>query len=463
MFGVTPGQQPAIGERSGEAFASAIGSLAPGGMALATGPSGAGKSTTLRVAGDHLDGRGWRVIHARPARGDRSPIELVGRGGDIDHSLGMLGAAGLSEAPLLIRPARMLSEGERARLALAEAMARAERAAGAGAMRICIACDEFCSTLDRLTAMGVGSTLHRWMRTRGRALGVVAICATAHEDMTRLLSPDMIAGFQSPGRMVVREHHGRRPRGPRIDIDEGSIADFDALAHLHYRGGRPGTWQRVLSAMHPASGALAGVLVVSPPTRRGRWRSRAWPGRYAAIDRAGLARLNREVRCITRVIVGPRFRGLGVARRLVRAYLDNPLTPATEAVSAMAAACPFFERAGMRPYRLPPGPADQRLADALEAARLEPCDLMRDGVGADDGFLRRELERWWSARRGTMAAALIRNVEEDHTGACLQRIAAWRLSDRSMAFAHAERVIGRHDEKGAHRRRAGAEAGYAGG
>ncbi len=73
---------------------------------------------------------------------------------------------------------------------------------------------------------------------------------------------------------------------------------------------------------------LAGVLVVSMPTLNGRWRHAAWPDvDWAAGGRTAAARrLNLRVRTISRVIVEPRCRGMGVATKLVRSYLAGPLT-----------------------------------------------------------------------------------------------------------------------------------------
>src|SRR5205823_1709377 len=116
----------------------------------------------------------------------------------------------------------------------------------------------------------------------------------------------------------------------------------------------------------PVAYCLAAVLVVSMPTLNGRWRELAWPGRFCGGDqRACARRLNEEVRTISRVIVEPRWRGLGVATRLVREYLRSPLTEKTEAAAAMGVCCPFFEAAGMRAWRLEPDRRGVRLLGAL--------------------------------------------------------------------------------------------------
>ncbi|GIW74672.1 MAG: hypothetical protein KatS3mg103_1194 [Phycisphaerales bacterium] len=180
----------------------------------------------------------------------------------------------------------------------------------------------------------------------------------------------------------------------RITIEQGQRADLDRLARFHYAAGRPGPIACVLRAVH--DGQAVGVLVVSMPTLNGRWRAIAWPGDYDTPDqRENARRLNRQVRLISRVIVEPRFRGRGLAVALVRAYLRDPCTVRTEALAAMAHACPFFERAGMRRIDLPLSKADARLLRALRRHSVEPADLLQ---GVPDG-VQPALRTWARARR----------------------------------------------------------------
>lgn len=220
----------------------------------------------------------------------------------------------------------------------------------------------------------------------------------------------------------------------RLRLRQGTPEDYNALAHWHYRAGRPATCVRVLAMDDPAEpSAPVAVVVVSMPTLEGRWREAAWPGRYSSGDkRADAARLNAEVRTVSRLVVDPRWRGLGVGRRLVRAYLDSPLTPATEAVAAMGRYCPVFRAAGMREYRLGPDRRDARLGDALVAAGAkawELCDRARAADLAADPFLRRELRLWADASRITRDL-LVGPMDE------LARSAGARLLSRRCAYAH---------------------------
>ncbi|MEO1583683.1 MAG: ABC transporter ATP-binding protein [Planctomycetota bacterium] len=169
--------------------------LSPGGIALITGPSGGGKSLLLRA----LIGRTSASV-ARPIapRTRRSPVSMLR--GDLDAALATLAAVGLGEARRLITPAGLLSEGERARLSLA----RAIFAAGPGSD---IICDEFASTLDRLTARSLCRCVRRALPTRARL-----VCATAHDDIAPHLDPQIVAvvSLTSPPEIVFKRRgsHG---------------------------------------------------------------------------------------------------------------------------------------------------------------------------------------------------------------------------------------------------------------
>lgn len=190
-----------------------------------------------------------------------------------------------------------------------------------------------------------------------------------------------------------------------ISISRGEWSDYLALERFHYRAAAPATKVRILTACEGE--LLAGVLVISMPTLNGRWRDLAWPGEKPADRRRSMRWINREVRCISRVIVEPRFRGRSIARRLVKAYLRSPDSRKTEAVAAMGAFCPFFKAAGMREVKLAPVERDRALDRALRRAGLVALDCadlsrVRRAVRRS-GTLRRKIVRWAGASRATSA------------------------------------------------------------
>ncbi|HYO10723.1 MAG TPA: hypothetical protein VER17_17290 [Tepidisphaeraceae bacterium] len=140
---------------------------------------------------------------------------------------------------------------------------------------------------------------------------------------------------------------------------------------------RPRRGSRRAPAPPPAPGQLVAVAVLSYPTPQLRARERALAlvgPRYGAK----LAFVNAHVRTISRVIVHPQFRSLGLASALVRCVLLNCPVRYVEAVATMGDVHPFFERAGMT--RIPP--AGQGEAAYFLFDRLSCSDDSKDAEDA---------------------------------------------------------------------------------
>ena len=225
-----------------------------------------------------------------------------------------------------------------------------------------------------------------------------------------------------------------------VAIEPGTPDDYRGLARFHYRGGRPGVVTSVLCMRRSSPSVigrylareseseLIGVLVRSLPALACGMRDVATGGRYRGLgQREAAIMLNREVRTISRVVIDPRYRGLGLAVNLVRFALEHPEDHAphpplrfTEALAAMGRVSPFFERAGMVRYERPRRPDHARLIDALRYVGLEPCSLASlanarahvESLHASTfGWIEREVRRWHRAafrtpRRSLDAMAL---------------------------------------------------------
>ena len=98
----------------------------------------------------------------------------------------------------------------------------------------------------------------------------------------------------------------------------------------------------------PVFPRLAAVGVLSFPTLRHLARERALGLAASLSHKERLAFTNAHVRTISRVVVHPQFRGLGLASELVRKLIDVCPTRYVEASAVMAHVHPFFEAAGMR-------------------------------------------------------------------------------------------------------------------
>ena len=84
-----------------------------------------------------------------------------------------------------------------------------------------------------------------------------------------------------------------------------------------------------------------------------------------------LKRLNEHLRRISRIVIDPRYRGLGLASRLVRETMFKLDVAMVETTAVMGGLNGFLERAGMRRFDLPPRPQAAALARTLKEARID--------------------------------------------------------------------------------------------
>ena len=234
-------------------------------------------------------------------------------------------------------------------------------------------------------------------------------------------------------------------------IETGSRADYLALKPHHYRPGHPATMMRVLVIRDgsPTPGERfraertiprpIAVLVESLPTLSCRLRDTALGGRYGHLRPKQRSRLlNEELRCISRVIIDPRWRGLGLAVRLVGHALATATTRYTEALAVMGRVSPFFERSGMTAYRRPPLPADERALAALRFAGLKPAMLAMPSTleaaiealpAPTRAVVLRELTRWYRTAGG-------RGVVKQPAVSDVLRAAQARLLAQPVYYLH---------------------------
>lgn len=156
-----------------------------------TGASGSGKSSLMRAAAHVLEDKVHQtVVNLEELElGDQILIESL----DLPaaEAMGILSACGLSEARLLLRTPRELSDGQRYRFRLALAVSLKPD---------WVMADEFSATLDRTLAKVVAFNLRRLAdRT-----GIGFLLATTHDDIVTDLAPSLHVVCGLEGRIDCR-------------------------------------------------------------------------------------------------------------------------------------------------------------------------------------------------------------------------------------------------------------------
>jgi len=201
----------------------------------------------------------------------------------------------------------------------------------------------------------------------------------------------------------------------KLEVVVGEAADYASFAAYHYRDERPTAIKAVFLLRPKRSlGSFgtqpAGVIVYGMPNPRVALRRVATNGLFASLDRqTELALINRNVRCIARVIIEPRFRGIGLATRLVRETLGRMEVPIIEALAVCGAVNPFLERAGMAPFAPRVDAYHAELIEALSAVGIEVGASRRAGtpLPIDAAALQQQIE----TLDGAKAAFLERTIQ----------------------------------------------------
>jgi hypothetical protein len=156
-----------------------------------------------------------------------------------------------------------------------------------------------------------------------------------------------------------------------LEIIKGGMEDYRRLGVYHYRDCGCGPYVAIyaMKAVGRLAGRMgkmpAGVIVCTMPVPGMELRNVALGGILTGLDRKSrLLFINKNIRTISRVIIEPRFRSLGLAVRLVRETIVLIDVPIIEALAVMGRVNNFFERAGMTAYR---GRIPLRTAALIEA------------------------------------------------------------------------------------------------
>ncbi len=174
----------------------------------------------------------------------------------------------------------------------------------------------------------------------------------------------------------------------QMSILPGRVKDWNLLSQYHYRQDHPGVIDKVFTmTFHPKRHILLpnedkviGVIVYAMPLANCAYRNRATNQRYFSLGSRSetLSLLNREVRRITRVVIHPQFRGIGLAHWLVSETLPKAGVPLVEAMATMGHLNPFFEKAGMLRFDQEDSVASRRLIDAFAHININVTSLSQE-------------------------------------------------------------------------------------
>lgn len=162
-----------------------------------------------------------------------------------------------------------------------------------------------------------------------------------------------------------------------LQIVPGCLDDYRRLARYHYCGSHPGPASAIFVLCRVDGKTPVGVIVYSNAPAVLELRNIATNHIFAGLDRSTqLELINANIRRISRVIIEPRFRGLGLASRLVRETIPLVNVPIVEALAVMGWVNPFFERAGMKAYKAQPSAASVQFIEALSIIGIEQAELL---------------------------------------------------------------------------------------
>lgn len=306
------------------------------------GESGSGKTVFIRELAKEMERRGWGKICLM--RGfeelniSGAIIDNVGK--DTEDAISKLSMVGLSEAFIFLRHYNELSDGQKYRFRLAKMLDKE--------CDVIIA-DEFCSVLDRTTAKVVAYLFQKVCRKTGKTL----IASTAHDDLAYDLNPDIDIYFRF-GEATIKYNEYQKRRcsiyQEGLNIRRITKREAEQLEKFHYRGAIPGFITDMFGLF--LNGQMIGMIIYTLPYLYIRARKEALPDCEILLKEKTFTKeaekfVNNNFRRIARVVILPKFRGIGLGAYLVKETMPMVDKPYIETLAVMARYNPFFERAGM--------------------------------------------------------------------------------------------------------------------
>ena len=308
--------------------------LPKGRIVSITGDSGTGKTLFLEMLEKSLTEKVCNLNSIRFNRSKSAFQNVFQQLKSTDKSLKLLGKSGLAEAGLILRPVKTYSAGETIRFKLAFAIARKYKV---------LVIDEFGMQLDKILAKNIAFSLRK-MADRERITVFVASCG---ETYLRDLQPDIAFKLDETGARVCTKYTRRRKISfhMRLKVKRADIKTWKNFAQWHYKSHHTGPTSDIFTLN--LDDKPIGIIVYGYPSLFSSPRNKVTNNRYAFNQPDFARKINSEVRIIRRVVMMPKFRGVGLAAELVRKSLK--LLPAdiryVECMTSMGEYCGFLENA----------------------------------------------------------------------------------------------------------------------
>jgi GNAT superfamily N-acetyltransferase len=168
------------------------------------------------------------------------------------------------------------------------------------------------------------------------------LAATTHTDLFQDLSPSVHVHKRFGKEITVNYHPNIAPVEcslvKEMQIAEGSMTCWRALAGFHYRSHRVPAPRKIFVLKRGQE--LCGVIVYSYPAV-------TCFGRRLMLRKMGMKELNGKLSNISRVVVHPKYRTIGLGSKLINDTLSLAGTEYVEMSAVMAKYNPFAEKAGM--------------------------------------------------------------------------------------------------------------------
>jgi ABC-type ATPase with predicted acetyltransferase domain len=330
--------------------------ISPNDIVYITGDSGSGKSVLLKALEKDLKPD---TVNLDNIEVDQQKPLIDSAGKNFHQGLTLLSRVGLNDAFLFVRRYSQLSDGQKYRYRLAKIIESDKRYWFA---------DEFCSTLDRDTAKIVAFNIQKIAREEGRAV----FAATTHTDLFEDLKPSIHIHKRFGREIEVNYYPNKVNREcslvKEMHVTEGSKADYKKLAHFHYRDSRLFARHKIFT-MKRGDETVGAIVYGSPPL--------AVTGRRKALDRnPTIQEINRDIIRISRVVIHPKYRTIGLGAKIVAETLPRAGKPIVETIAVMAKYNPFFEKAGMTKIaETTPNPHILKIVEKLRALNFNPVFL----------------------------------------------------------------------------------------